>query len=109
MNLDKIKNNITDKWHECQTNLSIFQESQYPVNIPIKELPTEEGLYLCYIYDKNFTPKFHYEILEWKNELEFMGNFFSRIDADPLDKVIYVMFVIKWMKYNDFVSILEKN
>lgn len=117
MKLNNIKNIITDKWHFCQRDTSLFDEVTPidKVDYTIVEKPTKPGLYLVYMWDYFYNPKFHYEILELKNLNEFAHHKnvilkFKRIGTNLNSRNEgYIDFncILKWMEYEEFTKLIE--
>lgn len=113
MKLQGLKHLISNKWHICQSDMNIYDGNTELHQPSYNEVPTESGLYLVYMYDDEVHPIFHYEILEFDAaKFNICGNFFKRINSSTQQKNqghVYFSSIIKWMKYNDFINILEEN
>lgn len=118
MNLNELNKLITDKWHICQSDLTIYDEKTAGNKPVIKDRPDKCGLYLCYIWDFRIEPEFHYEILyfdpnyiEGITTIQIQIEFFERID-NTKDQYyggrVPFSNVLKWMYYDDFCELIEQ-
>jgi hypothetical protein len=113
MKLSELNLSLTNKWHQCQTNMSLYDEKtnlSLTMETSIKEKPDKDGLYLIYMWDFRVQPHFHYEIVTYETKITFTPNYFLRIDHSN-DQYNYgqIRFetVIKWMYYEDFLNLIE--
>lgn len=113
MKLSEIKLLLTDKWHQCQTNMSLYDEKSnlsMILGANIKERPDKDGLYLIYMWDFRVQPHFHYEIVMFETKITFTPDYFLRIDnsnSQYNNGQIRFNQVIKWMYYEDFLTLIE--
>lgn len=107
MKLKEMIISVQNKWHLCQTNMDLYDENEQSSNTQeINELPTEDGLYFVYMWDYFQNPQFFYITVQFTEAIQLF-NYINANSGMRNRGIIQPSQVIKWMKYNGFLKVIE--